>query len=260
MKHVPTGVVVTVMCVSVPLGTYGLLTTVAGAASPPHTLPVGAATSYLFGYTKYEGSKISLLPPNDGDVNQSLVARGPKLGPFHIKLSTSFAGWPSACNLTGLLQLKALEPSVTALDGAPVGSKAEILGSGANTPQGTSCKFDLKTKFDPQGYSRTPSWVEISLQGIGSGASTSYQQSRAEQKAMAPKYPAQYADYPALKNGVKCFDDGNELQCLKGDVRFWVSGQKVTGGNLSGVDQSVWIDQVEIPLAEVIGAELTTSD
>ena len=53
MKHVPTGVVVTLMYLSVPLGTYGLLTTVAGAASAPHTLPVGAATSYLLGYTKY---------------------------------------------------------------------------------------------------------------------------------------------------------------------------------------------------------------
>jgi hypothetical protein len=141
-----------------------------------------------------------------------------------------------------------------------VGSKAEILGSGANTPHDTSCKFDLKTKFDPQGYSQTPSWVEISLEEIDSGAPSGYQQSLAEQKAMAPKYPAQYADYPALKNGVKCFDDGNELQCLKGDASFWVNGQKVTGGNLSGVDQSVWIDQVELPLAEVIGAKLTTSD
>jgi hypothetical protein len=110
-----------------------------------------------------------------------------------------------------------------------VGSKAEILGSGANTPHDTSCKFDLKTKFDPQGYSQTPSWVEISLEEIDSGAPSGYQQSLAEQKAMAPKCPAQYADYPALKNGVKCFDDGNELQCLKGDASFWVNGQKVTG-------------------------------
>jgi hypothetical protein len=94
MKHVPTGVVVTVMCLSVPLGTYRVLTTVAGAASPPHTLPVGAASSYLFGYTKYEGSKISLLPPNDSDVDQSLVARAPKLGPFHIKLSASLPAGP----------------------------------------------------------------------------------------------------------------------------------------------------------------------
>jgi hypothetical protein len=33
----------------------------------------------------------------------------------------------------------------------------------------------------------------------------------------------------------------------------------VTGEDLSGVDQSVWVDQIEIPLAEVIGPELTTS-
>lgn len=128
-----------------------------------------------------------------------------------------------------------------------MGSKAEILGSGANTPHDTTCKFDLKTSFDPHGYSGVPSWVEISLEGVGAGALGSYQQSLAEQRAMAPKYPAQYADYPDLKNAVKCFDDGNELQCLKGEASFWVSGQKVTGGDLSGVDQSVWIDQVESP-------------
>ncbi len=259
MKHVPSGVVVTVMCLSVPLATYGVLTTVASAASPSHTLPLGPATSYLFGYTKFDGSKISLLPPNDSDVNQSLLARAPRVGPFHITLSASFAGWPSACDLTGLAQLKALDPSITGLDGAPVGSKAEILGSGGNTPHDTSCKFDLKTKFGPQGYSQTPSWVQINLEEIDAGAPASYQQSLAEQRAMTSKYPAQYADYPALNYGVKCFDDGNELQCLKDDASFWVSGQKVTGGNFTGVDQSVWVDQLEIPLAEVIGAELATS-
>jgi len=51
---------------------------------------------------------------------------------------------------------------------------------------------------------------------------------------------------------------GDKLSARLHEVR--VNGQKVTGGNLSGADQSVWTDQVEIPLAEVIGAELTTSD
>jgi hypothetical protein len=62
-----------------------------------------------------------------------------------------------------------------------------------------------------------------------------------------------------LKNGVQCFDDGSELQCLKGDVNFWVSGQKVTGGNFFGADQAVWVDQIQVPLAEVLGAELKMS-
>jgi hypothetical protein len=259
MKRVPGGVVVTVLCLSVPLGTYGVLTTVAGATSAPHTLPVGAATNYLFGYTKSEGSKISLLPPNDSDVNQLLVARASAAGPPHPRLSARSAGWPSACNLASLAQLEALEPSITGLEGPPVGSKAQSPGPGGSTPQNTTCRFDLRTTFAPRGHAQTPSWVEIGLEETGSAALTSYQKSLAQQKAMATAHPAQYAAYPALENGVQCFDNGNELQCLKGGTFFWLSGRKVTGGNLSGVDQSVWVDQLEVPLAEVIGAELTTS-
>jgi hypothetical protein len=229
----------------------------APALSGPAALPTGAATSFIFGYTMDEGSKISLLPPNDADVDQARVAAAPKLGPFHIHLSASFAGWPSACNMTSLAQLKALEPSITGLQGKPSGSKGEILGSGGKTPHDVECQFNLRTSFAPAGY--TPSWAQINLEEIDSGAPASWAQELSGQKSQAHKYPAQYAYYPNLRNGVKCFDDGNELQCLKDDADFWVSGQKVTSGNFSGVDQAVWVDQIEIPLAEVIGAELTTA-
>lgn len=84
-----------------------------------------------------------------------------------------------------------------------------------------------------------------------------YQEDQRQQAGSATKYPAQYANYPNLPNGVSCFDDSNDLQCLKGDVNFWISGQKVTGGEHSDVDNGVWIEQIELPLAEVLGSELS---
>jgi hypothetical protein len=229
--------------------------TAATEAAHPTSLPVGAATGFPFGYVMDEGAKISLLPPNDKDVNQARVNSAPKLGPFKINTNGNFAGWPNACKLTSLAQLKALEPAITGLKGAPVGQKAEVLNTGRPTPNNTQCQFNLKTKFDPAGYT-TASWVELQLQEIDSGSPSTYKQALATQKAESHKYPAQYADYPNLKNGVQCFDDSTELQCLKGDIDFWISGQKVTGGDQTGSDQAVWIDQIEIPLAEVLGAEL----
>ena len=248
------------MCLSVPLGTYGVLTTVAGAASPPHTLPVGAATSYLFGYTKSEGSKISLLPPNDSDVNQSLVARASRLGPSHIRLSAQF------CGLAQRLQPRRPRPT----EGARAvhnragrrarGQQGREPGIGRQHPPRHELQVRPEDQVRPPGSRTNPELGRNQpgrdRRGRPRPATSSLWPSK---RRWRTKYPAQYADYPALKNGVKCFDNGNELQCLKGDAIFWVSGRKVTGGNLSGVDQSVWVDQVEIPLAEVIGAELTTS-
>ena len=232
------------------------------AASPakgPAGLPTGAATGYSFGYTLDEGTKVSLLPPNDDDVDQTRVNSAPKVGPFNINVDGNVAGWPDACKLTSLAQLRALEPAITGLRGVPVGTKAKDLSTGRSTPHNTECQFNLKTTFQPAGYGSTGSWVSVQFEEIDPGSPTSYQQALASQKSEGHKYPAQYANYPNLKNGVQCFDDSNELQCLKGDVNFWVGGQKVTNGDHSGVDQAVWIDQIEIPLAEELGAELRTS-
>lgn len=100
--------------------------------------------------------------------------------------------------------------------------------------------------------------MQVNIEELDPGAPAQYAQSLHEQAAQAKKFPAQYADYPALRFGVRCFYDGNELQCLKGDLSYWISGQKVTGGTDTSADQAVWIDQVELPLAEKIGAEVTT--
>lgn len=266
MKRVTTSAAITGVCLLAPLAAGGAAGVAAAAvrsslplAAKAAPLPAGAATGYPFGYVMDEGAKTSLLPPNDNDVNQARVAVAPKLGPFTINPNGSPSGWPNACNLTSLPQLKALEPSITGFRGNPVGTRAELLGTGGRAPHNTECQFNLKTTFQPQGYGSTGSYVTVQFEEIDTGAPASYREALAGQKGEAHKYPAQYADYASLKNGVQCFDDGNELQCLKGDVNFWVSGQKVTGGNNFGADQAIWVDQIELPLAEVLGAELKTS-
>jgi hypothetical protein len=267
MKRMAPCVVISGTCLFVPLGISSAAGVPAAAAATSHraraaatsVLPSGAANGYPFGYVMDEGSKTSLLPPNDKDVNQARVASAPKVGPFAINPNGSPSGWPDACKLTSLAQLKALDPSITGLRGNPVGTKAELLGTGGSAPHNTECQFNIKTTFQPQGYGSTGSYVTVQFEAIAPGAPDLYRQELVTQKGEAHKYPAQYADYPNLKNGVQCFDDGSELQCLKGDVNYWVSGQKVTGGSFFGADQAIWVDQIELPLAEVLGAEMKMS-
>lgn len=228
------------------------------AKKGPAALPVGATTGFPFGYTMDEGTKISLLPPNDADVNQARVKMAPRLGPWRINLAAGVKAWPNACKLTNIAQLHELFPAITGLQGKPVGAKGQILGSGANTPNNVQCTYHLKTTYQPAGYT-TYSQVVVQLEEVDTNAPAVYQQDLAQQKASAKKFPAQYANYPQLEHGVKCFDDSNELQCLKDDVSFWISGPKVTGGSNYSADQAVWIDQIQIPLAEVIGSELSTT-
>ena len=267
VKRAARSAVISVVCLFVPFvvgGGAGVSAAAALSSSVPRVttapgLPSGAATGYPFGYVIDEGAKTSLLPPNDDDVNQARVMSAPKLGPFTINPNGSPSGWPDACKLTSLAQLKALEPSITGLRGNPVGTKAELLGTGGSAPHDTECQFNLKTTFQPQDYGSTGSYVTVQFEAVDPEAPALYSEALAGQKGEAHKYPAQYANYPNLKNGVQCFDDGSELQCLKGDVNFWVSGQKVTGGNFFGTDQAVWVDQIQVPLAEVLGAELKMS-
>lgn len=219
-------------------------------------LPVGASPGFPFGYAIDEGAKVSLLPPNDKDVNQGRVGAAPKLGPWKINLAAGIKAWPNACNLTNLAQLHELFPAITGIQGKPVGQRGELLG-GSNTPTNVQCTWHLKTTFQPAGYPL--SWVEVSLEEIDSDAPSIWSENLAQQKSTAKKYPYEYANYPNLEHGVKCFDDGTDLQCLKGDASYWIDGQKVTDGDHSDADNAVFIDQVEIPLAEVIASELSTT-
>lgn len=251
-RRVLGGAAIAGICFLVPF-TAGMPIAAASAAS----LPTGAATSFPFGSINSGGAKVSLPPSGTKDVNQGRVAAAPRVGPFKFTPNGSPSTWPNACQLTNKAQLHALEPSITGVI-SKSGQKAELLFSGKVTPHNTDCKFTLNTSFEPKDEGGVDSWVEIQLSEIDSDAPSSYQQQLADQQKLAKKYPAQWADYAHLKNGVKCFYDGNELQCLKGDVDYWVLGQKVTSGDLYSVDQAVWLDQIVIPLAEVLGAELKT--
>lgn len=228
------------------------------SATAPKTLPTGPATGFPFGYVKDEGTRISLPPPNDADVDQARVAKAHKLGPFHVQMSRSFAGWPSACSVSNAAQLQSLIAGVTGLRGKPVATKAEILGSGGNTPHPTDCKWNLKTTFDDSSQS-VPSYVEVSFEEIDPGAPATWRQELKDSHSEAKKYPAQYAYYSGLPHGVACFYDGTELQCLKGDFDFWVTGEKFTSGSYPSADTAVWIDQAELPLAEVVADEVSVS-
>jgi hypothetical protein len=183
------------------------------------------------------------------------VAAAHKYGPFVINLSAKMSTWPSACSLSSAAQLKSLFSGITGVRSTKA-TRAEVLGGG-NTPKPTDCNWYLKTSFEPSGYT-TYSNVEVSFTEVDTDAPSVWQEDLAQQKAEAKKYPAQYAYYPSLKYGAKCYDDGSELTCLKDDLAFNVTGSKVTGGTSYSSDQAVWVDQVLLPMAEVVAAEVST--
>lgn len=225
------------------------------ATSVARGLPVGAATGFPFSYARVDGRKLSLLPPTTAGVDRARVDHAPRLGPFKISLKKGFSGWPSACRLTDAAQLKALFPAITGVRGRPVGTQVQLPGQARPTRQDTHCTFTLGTTFEPPGYS-SYSNVQVQLFEVGPSTPSRWASDLAAQHAEAKKYPTDYAYYPRLENGAKCFDDGTELHCLVGDIDYWVSGEKVTSGAYFSSDQSVWVDQVEIPLAEMLGREL----
>jgi hypothetical protein len=236
----------------------------AGAGSPPqpghavpHALPEGAARGFPFGSALVAGQKRSLLPPDASWVAQWRVAGAPRLGPWRVQLRRGYAGWPPACRLASKAQLKDLVRGVTGLHGAPVGAKGIVAGQGHSTPHETRCTFTLATSFQPPGYT-TFSSLEVQLFQISKRAPSQWAVDLAAQRAVAQKYPTQFAYYHGLPGGARCFDDGTELRCVKGLVYYWVSGEKVTGGSYFSSDQAVWVEQAELPLAEVLGTELST--
>ncbi len=216
----------------------------------------GPTAQFPYGSTNDNGTPIALPPPNASGVDAAAIAAAPTLGPFKIDPNAGPSGWPDACTFTNAAQLQALDPQVTGLSGAPVGTKASVIGgSGGNTPNNSSCKFNLTTKFDSPDSAGQPSWVEVDLQTVSTDAPQSFQQEHQNQAAQAPKYPAQWADYPSLPGGASCFYDGNELQCLSGNVFYYVLGQKVVSSGGGSADQVRWINEIVLPLAEKLGPE-----
>jgi hypothetical protein len=248
------------------------------ALNGPSSLPAGAATTYVFGSTTVKGIKRSLLPPNTADVNQRLVASARRLGPFDIDPYGHGDDLPNACELTDLAQLKALDHSIFALKGVPNGHTGSNIGSGGitSTPENVDCTFNVETTFDRAGSPYRPrTFVEITYYDIGPGVPREFRSDSASSKAAAlkAKDPTQYRNYGNLGNGVSCYggsygsfaglpdvQDEVVLDCLFGDLWFEVAGTKTTGGPLPDVDRDIWIDQIEIPLAEVLGREMRTVD
>jgi hypothetical protein len=180
----------------------------------------------------------------------ALKVKGP--GPFHITPGTSPNNWPEVCDMLTVSELVHLDPSqITGLRGKPIGTKAEILGGAGNTKHDTECRYNVKSSI--QGYPGDPSYVSISIQEVDSLAPPVYREDKADDAKDAKKYPGSFADYD-LPGGLKCFFDASELECLKGDIYFYVSGFLDDANSSS---QLPWIEHAELPIAVKLGSELT---
>ncbi|MDQ2728521.1 MAG: hypothetical protein M3Y91_11810 [Actinomycetota bacterium] len=178
------------------------------------------------------------------------------MGPFHIAPTGDPTTWPDVCTFVNLAQVKAIDSQITGYKGDPVGSKAEVLGGSGNTPNNSSCKYNLTTSFDPAD-SPVTSYVKVSLQGVSPDEQSTWQTEFDQAKSTSAQYPDQFGDYPNLAGGTHCFYDGSQLQCIKGTYYFDVSGIKVTDGSNYNADQVAWTKDVVAPLAGQLGSELT---
>ncbi|MGI8417926.1 MAG: hypothetical protein ACR2P2_17330 [Nakamurella sp.] len=173
------------------------------------------------------------------------------MGPFKISSTAGPLKWPDVCGFTNEAQLKSLNPQITGLKGKPVGKKSQIIGTGGkSTPFPTDCKFNLTTKFDTEDTSDNPSWVIISL----TIADTSGPEIFKESMSQAVK------KFPGLPNGTTCFiDSGNLMQCLTGNILYFINGVKNTGGDNFQADQEKWVTEMDLPLAKVLATELKST-
>lgn len=228
----------------------------AGNGQTINGLPVGPETNPApFGRSPVPPNN-PMLPPDLAQANLATVASAPSTGPFTFPPNGNTAQWPDMCTVTNTPQLHALLAPITAVTSTEGQHAHMIGGGGGQTVNNSDCKFHLSTTFD-QGANGAggDSYVEIQVYSADSGAAQTWQMAKQQQQQLAPQHPEQWATYQ-LPGGVQCFDDGNSLQCLQGDVDYWVSGQKTTGGDNFGADQDAWLDQILIPLAAKFGSEI----
>ena len=192
--------------------------------------------------------------PVTGATANPLRVTGP--GPFTFGQSGDPNTWPDACTLVNIGEIKALDPDITGLRGAPIGTKAQVLGgNGSSTPNNTECRFNLTTKQDPpDGY--PPSYLVVQLQGTGPGAADSWTQEYTQAKSTAAKYPNQFIDFTNLPGSTKGFWDSTEVQALHGNYDFWIAGVRSIESGNNAQAQMVWAHQIEAPLAAKLGSEL----
>lgn len=195
----------------------------------------------------------STAAPTTGGHSPSPFQTGgnaPAVGPIKISSSGDPKTWPDVCTFTNLAQLRALDPQITGLKGQPVGTKASVIGGGGgNTPRNTDCKFNLTTKFDTPDTASNPSWVEIDLTSVNEFVPSTF--------ADAEKTSAKIT-YAKLPGGASCFYDGSMMQCIKGDIFYYINGIKNTGGENFQADQKKWLTEIMLPLATKLGGELSS--
>lgn len=229
-------------------------------ASTPTSTPSSVTSS--LSSTAAPSSTASATTPSPAPTAAKIgnLAKVPGPGPFRISQSGNPNTWPNACTLINIAEVRALDPQVTGLSGAPVGTKATVIGgSGGNSKNNTQCKFNLHTSFDPKDGS-PPSYVAVNLQSIGPDAASTWKQEHQTYKANAAKFPDQFIDFPNLPGGTNGFWDGTEVQALhttgSDAYNFWIAGNKaITTGSYVQAQKN-WAHEIEAPLAAKLGSEL----
>jgi hypothetical protein len=246
----PTQLTVAVPSISIETAPVSTDTPIAIPTIAPTPTSAPTSTAPTWGA---DSRGVPFPPPDASGVNQAAVTAAPAVGPFKINYKGGAAAWPDACDLTNAAQLQALNPQITGVTGTPVGRKAHLIGGpGGLTPHNADCQWNVTTTSnnDP---SSVLSHVDVSFFELDSGAPGTYQRALAEKKTSSAQYPTQFASYQNLPGGASCFFDGDALECLKGNVDFWVAGLSFTNGI---TDHVHWINDTLLPLAEKIGYEI----
>lgn len=214
------------------------------AATTPRTPSVTTSAPISAGVTHSSASTSA----SAGGGGLAAVASAPAVGPFAINKAASPASWPDVCTMTSAVQLKALDPMITGLKGAPAGTRQQIAGTASKVPHNNECQFNLVTTFDQPGSN---SHVEITIEAISPTEPTLYQQSHGSD--------APASVHKNLPGGARCdFDGTSTLDCLKGNIEYYVAGTRGTQvGTTLGDTADAWLKQIELPLAAKLSTELT---
>lgn len=183
------------------------------------------------------------------------------IGPVNSQGEVDSASWPDACQLLSAVDFKTLIPSSSGLK--TQGQHGAFLGGG-ETAHYASCKYDFSIPGDDT-VDGQPSWVQIDINDVGdpAGELQQWTQSFQQQQQAAAQYPDQFMDYSEgqMGPGVKCFYDGNQLNCVKGHFNFDVLGQDTTiissGGSAVYAQDHGWVQQVEANVVKTIAARMS---
>ncbi|HEY2429520.1 MAG TPA: hypothetical protein VGI06_11355 [Acidimicrobiales bacterium] len=170
--------------------------------------------------------------------------------------------WPDACALLTDADLRVLVPDETAVTrrGQP-GEEA----TGGETPQPTSCRFDLARPTTPPGY--PPDDVSVDVRAVGDHAVLAARFSGDERTAATlPPAPtgaaapsgnaAPFRDYGVSLGADGSFWDGTEIESLVGDYLFWVAGSQSRPDHDPAADAQAWRDGVLTRAVSLLASKL----